>query len=141
MKTATRIQSMALALALATSVPAAAMEETTPAGATADELAEAKTLFETRCATCHGLTGKGDGAVSAVLKPTPRDLSDGEWQRSVSDAYLEEIILKGGMALQKSPLMPPNPDLESKRELLAAVREFVRSLRVDPPPPATTGSD
>ena len=39
----------------------------------------------------------------------------------VDDAYLEKIILRGGTAVGKSPLMPPNPDLETKPEVVRAL--------------------
>lgn len=91
--------------------------------------AEAKTIFSQRCAPCHGAEGKGDGVAAAALTPKPKDLSDPAWQDSVKDDYVEKIILKGGTAVEKSPLMPPNPDLESKPGVIAAIRELVRNLR------------
>jgi mono/diheme cytochrome c family protein len=92
---------------------------------------EAKKLAETRCANCHGPAGKGDGPSGATLNPRPRDLTTKEWQKSVSDAQVRSIILKGGPALGKSPLMPANPDLESKSQV---VDELVRIVRGYGPP-------
>lgn len=34
-----------------------------------------KNLFAQNCATCHGATGKGDGAAGAALDPPPRNLT------------------------------------------------------------------
>ncbi|MFN0061591.1 MAG: c-type cytochrome [Myxococcaceae bacterium] len=89
--------------------------------------AEAKQVFEQRCATCHGVSGKGDGAASAALNPKPRDFQDTAWQKSVTDAHIEKIIAEGGPAVGKSPLMPPNPDLTGK-PVVPALREWVRGL-------------
>ena len=36
-----------------------------------------KRLYRTKCAMCHGTTGKGDGMVSRYVFPKPRDLSHG----------------------------------------------------------------
>ena len=141
MQIARHIPIVALTLALTASLATALTEETTPEAADAAKRAEAKKLFATRCAACHGPAGKGDGLAAAALTPKPRDFSDKEWQASVTDEYLEEIILKGGVALKKSPLMPPNPDLAAKKALLTAVREYVRSLRVDDPPLDAEGSE
>lgn len=32
-------------------------------------------MYRTYCASCHGLTGKGDGPVTAALKTPPTDLT------------------------------------------------------------------
>ncbi|GJL78283.1 MAG: cystathionine gamma-synthase [Nitrospinaceae bacterium] len=39
-------------------------------------LANGKTIFENKCAVCHGLTGKGDGPIAAQLDPAPAVLAD-----------------------------------------------------------------
>lgn len=87
---------------------------------------EAKQVAQTRCAMCHGASGKGDGPNSATLVPKPRDLTSRDWQKTMSDAQIRSVILKGGPALGKSPLMPSNPDLESKP---AVVDELVKIVR------------
>lgn len=35
----------------------------------------AKEMFDTYCATCHGVTGKGDGPAALALKKAPADLT------------------------------------------------------------------
>jgi len=87
---------------------------------------EAKDIAESRCAMCHGKTGKGDGPNGITLSPKPQDLTAKEWQKSASDAQVRSAILKGGGAVGKSPLMPGNPDLESKP---AVVDELVKIVR------------
>jgi len=90
--------------------------------------AEADKIFAERCTTCHGASGAGDGPASAGLVPKPRNLQDPEWQTSVTDEHIERIVMYGGAAIGKSPAMPPNPDLMSKPEVVAAVRAHVRAL-------------
>ena len=102
-----------------------------PAGApaiSAQARAEADQIFATRCFTCHGSLGKGDGPGSAGLTPKPRDLTSPEWQASVTDEHIEKIIAFGGIAVGKSAAMPPNPDLMGKKAVLAELRAKVRSL-------------
>jgi len=96
--------------------------------AAADDAAEAKTIFDSRCTTCHGAAGKGDGAAAAALNPKPRDLSSAEWQNSVTDEHIEKIITGGGPSVGKSPLMPPNPDLTGKPTVVQELRKLVRGL-------------
>lgn len=96
--------------------------------AAADDAAEAKTIYDSRCTTCHGAAGKGDGAAAAALNPKPRDLSSAEWQNSVTDEHIEKIIVSGGPAVGKSPLMPPNPDLAGKPAVVQELRKLVRGL-------------
>ncbi len=99
-----------------------------PAGITEASRAEAKSIFSMRCATCHGPEGAGDGPGSAGLTPKPRNLQDRSWQASVTDDHVEKIIRYGGAAVGKSPAMPANPDLLAKNDVVAALREHVRSL-------------
>ena len=122
----------AKAAAPASAAPAAAAAPASAAPAAAapaaDPVAEADGIFKTRCFTCHGMEGKGDGPAAAALNPKPRMFSDKEWQKSVTDEHIDKIILAGGAAVGKSPLMPPNPDLEGKKEVIAALRAIVRKF-------------
>jgi mono/diheme cytochrome c family protein len=89
---------------------------------------QAAQIFATRCAVCHGPDGRGDGPGSAALDPKPRNYHDATWQASVTDEHLAKIIVQGGSAVGRSPLMPPNPDLAGKPEVVAALVEHIRSL-------------
>lgn len=89
---------------------------------------EAKNTFATLCSTCHGTSGKGDGAAAANLDPKPRDYTDKAWQASVTDEDLAKIILEGGAAVGKSALMPPNPQFKDKPEVIAELVKIVRSF-------------
>lgn len=89
---------------------------------------EAAQIFVTRCATCHGMEGEGDGPGSGGLDPQPRNFKDPSWQESVSDEHIANIIQYGGAAVGRSPTMPGNPDLTSRPQVVAALVEHVRSL-------------
>jgi mono/diheme cytochrome c family protein len=89
---------------------------------------EAEQIFETRCVTCHGPRGEGNGPASAGLTPPPRNFTDPTWQTSVTDDHIEKIIKFGGAAVGKSPAMPANPDLMAKAEVVAALRAHIREL-------------
>lgn len=89
---------------------------------------EAQQTFLNRCGVCHGKEGRGDGPGAAGLTPTPRNYHDQAWQASVTDEQIEKTIVYGGAAVGKSPAMVANPDLGSKPELVAALREIVRGF-------------
>lgn len=116
--------------------PSSSATTSTSTGATAsptpvvvaDPAAEARALYTKRCATCHGREGLGDGPASGMLNPRPRSFADAGWQTSVTDAAIEKIILEGGVAVGKSPLMPPNPDLADQKAVVAELRALVRKL-------------
>lgn len=89
---------------------------------------EAQQLFATRCAACHGQFGRGDGPGAAGLNPKPRNYTDPEWQKVVTDEEIEKAIVYGGAAVGKSPQMVANPDLQAKPGVVAALREMVRKF-------------
>jgi mono/diheme cytochrome c family protein len=89
---------------------------------------EGEQVWATRCSICHGAGGKGDGPAAGPLNPKPRDLSDVKWQASVDDQHIQTIVVKGGPAVNLSPMMGANPDLESKPDVVKALVAKVRSL-------------
>lgn len=84
--------------------------------------------FVARCASCHGMAGKGDGPGAAALNPKPRNYTDKEWQKSVTDEQIANTVMYGGAAVGKSPIMPSHPDLQSKPEMVAALVKVVRGF-------------
>jgi mono/diheme cytochrome c family protein len=102
--------------------------------ATAGDAAAGKTLYDTNCMSCHGMTGKGDGPVGAVLTPRPRDFSAGEFKFDTdtdgtpgSDADLQAVIKQGAGAFGGSPLMAPWPSLSDDE--IANLIAYIRSLK------------
>ncbi len=89
---------------------------------------EAESIFGERCAVCHGDNGEGNGPGSSNLNPKPVNFHNQKWQRSISDAQIAKAIVYGGQAVGLSASMAPNPDLESKPEIVAALVERIRKL-------------
>lgn len=92
----------------------------------ADE--QAKKMFQTVCAMCHGADGTGNGPASANLNPKPRNYTDAAWQASVTDDDLRKIILHGGQAVGKSATMPGQPQLKDQPEVLDALVKLIRGF-------------
>lgn len=90
--------------------------------------AEAQQTWDTLCATCHGKEGKGDGPAGAALDPKARNFHDAEWQKSVTDDQIKKVIVEGGPAIGKSPLMTPNPQLKGKEDILNGLVQIIRNM-------------
>lgn len=85
-----------------------------------DTRAEAKHLFDSICAKCHGADGRG-GVPSAEGQPAPRNFADATFQSSRTDADLKKAIREG-----KGP-MPPFAALFDDAQttlLVAYIRGF-----------------
>ena len=87
-------------------------------------------LYQTRCAPCHGPDGKAATSTAQALNPKPRDHTDGAYMNQLSQEHLVKVIKNGGPAIGKSPIMPPNPDLNDQQ--LDDIIAFVRTLAVPP---------
>jgi high-affinity iron transporter len=89
----------------------------------ADRL-EGEGLFLQRCASCHGVTGSGDGPVAGALTRLPADVGSFVWQVEKSDGQIAEAIREG----VPGSAMPPSPDLSAER--LSKMVAYVRMLPV-----------
>jgi len=95
----------------------------------AQESTRTKLIYLTLCASCHGLTGKGDGAEIDTLNRRPRSFEDCPAMKNFSDEVLFRAIKYGGAAVGTSDEMPgwaagiADRDI---RELVQYVRGFCR---------------
>lgn len=99
-----------------------------PASGTPSMAQQAEQLFAQRCAMCHGKTGRGDGMAVASMKVKPANFADPAWQAAAKDEDLKKIIIGGGKAVGKNFMMPPNPYLGSKPEMLEEIVKLVRGF-------------
>lgn len=92
-------------------------------------MAMARQIFAGTCSTCHGMDGTGNGPAAATLGPVhPRNYTDPAWQASVTDADIKKIIVMGGQAVGKSPMMPPNVQLQDQPEVLNGLVTIIRGF-------------
>ena len=96
----------------------------------AGNLENGNQLYQQRCSMCHGADGKGNTPTAQALNPKPRDHTDGAYMNALSNEHVSKVIAQGGTAVGKSPLMPPQADLNDQQiqDLVA----FVRSLAIPP---------
>ncbi len=84
-----------------------------------DNVAELVDLtWRQQCTSCHGASGRGDGQMGPMVKAP--DLTNGDWQASVSDADVAALIKNGRNRMPKFDLPAP---------VIAGLVARVRALR------------
>jgi len=94
------------------------------------EQRQGKNIYTKYCSVCHGIEGKGDGFNSFSLDPRPRDLSNGQYMKVLTDERLVETVREGGRGVNRSPLMPTWGGRLTKDELTYVVA-YVRTFAVN----------
>ncbi|MCG8590097.1 MAG: cytochrome c [Proteobacteria bacterium] len=107
------------------------------------------TLYARYCASCHGMTGRGDGPVSVALVHPPADLTRlherygrpldaqrlAEWidgRRVVPAHGVREMPIWGERLYEGAP--PPSPDLEkAKRGAILLIVHHLESIQEPEP--------
>lgn len=78
----------------------------TATSAASDQYANAEHLYDTYCVQCHGVERNGKGLNSSHMSVQPRDHSDAKGMTDIPDQELFDAIKEGGLAVNKSVLMP-----------------------------------
>ncbi len=89
---------------------------------------EARSLFNTNCARCHGAAGAGDGPDSQKLGAWMPNFQSAEFHQWRSDEEILVAIKKGGAGVGQSPAMPPWESILSANEIVA-IKDYIRTLR------------
>ena len=89
--------------------------------------ASAKDNYRTYCAQCHGIAGNGRGINIRDMSVQPRNHTDAEYMSQRSDDDLAKADREGGLAIDKSVLMPPWGDTLSPSEIKDMV-QYLRTL-------------
>lgn len=99
------------ALALLVAAPALAQ----------DAKPDGRVLYNTKCASCHGRTGK---ARPDLAKKNTPDLNDATWQKEATDEEIHDVIAKG---VGESKMKAFAPELNPAE--IDAVVKYVRTLK------------
>ncbi|HVO92599.1 MAG TPA: cytochrome c [Terriglobales bacterium] len=90
-----------------------------------------KGLYQQNCAPCHGAAGKGDGPGAQSLPVRPADHTDSAAMSSRSDAFLRDVITKGGGAMGLSSFMPSWKGILNDDQIQDLV-DYIRTLAARP---------
>jgi cytochrome c oxidase cbb3-type subunit 3 len=83
-----------------------------------------KTIYDSRCVSCHGPQGKGDGPVAKTIgTPPPGDLTDDQWKHGDRPEQVVGVIARGLPGTGMSPWVGTLDDEE-----IRAVAAFVYVL-------------
>lgn len=66
--------------------------------------------------------------MAATVRPRPRRLTDRVWQANVTNARLRLVLIRGGGAVNKSPVMPAYPELAQQPEILDGLVAIIRGF-------------
>ena len=92
--------------------------------------ADGKATYDTYCASCHGMEGRGDGPVAEALIPRPTNFQDpAYWSRlgPGGDIHILRYIKQGGRARDHASYMPAWEAVlteEQIRELIVYLRRL-----------------
>jgi mono/diheme cytochrome c family protein len=87
------------------------------------DAAKGKSIFQSKCVTCHGPQGKGDGPLGPKLKPPAGDFTSAEAKQKSADE-LRHIIENG---VPKTSMVAWKTQLSEKE--IDDVLAYVESLR------------
>jgi len=88
-------------------------------------IAAGQVIYASRCASCHGETGMGDGPASASLDPKPSRL--GDVVKEAGADYLYWRIAEGGIQSPFNSSMPAHKSVLSQDEIWQVVT-FLQSM-------------
>jgi glucose/arabinose dehydrogenase/mono/diheme cytochrome c family protein len=91
--------------------------------------AQARSLFGTNCARCHGAQGEGDGPDARLLTVRAPDFTSAAFKARSDEERIYRAIRGGGPAVGRSELMPPWEGVLSEAEMRALAGHVRRMER------------
>jgi len=103
---------------------ATAQKMKNPVASSPETIAKGKAVYEGKgtCIKCHGPVGAGDGPFGKNLKPSPRTLTNSEWQKSRTDGELFWIIKNGSPGTGMVSLIPSDINEDDAWHVIHYVR-------------------
>ena len=107
------------------SIPTEYAGLTNPISPDAESLARGKTIYQAKCAACHGESGLGDGPTAEGLDPPPAPIA--HTSQMLSEAYLFYRVSAGGNFAPFNSAMPAWKEQLSEDERWDVIN-YIRSL-------------
>lgn len=101
--------------------PPEVKSEVNPVASTPESLAEAKPIYELRCAHCHGDLGNGDGPEAHRLRVQPTDFTDRLAMQKLADG---ELFWRIGAGRRPMPSFQSRLTEKERWELVNYIRQF-----------------
>lgn len=97
--------------------------------ASPDIIAAGKSLYEGRaaCFNCHGRGGDGKGPAATMLRPTPRDFTDCNWQTTREDGEIFWVISNGSPGTGMQSIVPAVLSKDEAWKVVAYLRTFCKT--------------
>ena len=107
---------------------AAMQKMANPVASSADSIAKGKALYEGKgaCIKCHGPKGVGDGPLGKPLKPSPRNLQNGAWQKARTDGEMFWVIKNGSPGTGMVSMIPSDVTEEEAWTIINYVRTLAQ---------------
>jgi high-affinity iron transporter len=80
-----------------------------------------KSLYNQKCAFCHGVQGDGNGPAGAALSPGPTDFTNPQYWQTASNQKITATILNGEGVMPAFDL--PAPQLQALIEYLKTFKK------------------
>ncbi len=91
-----------------------------PAAAAPDAAVDARALYNAKCASCHGRTGK---ARPDLAKKNTPSFNDPAWQKVATDDEIRDVIAKG---VGETQMKAFSPELSAAQ--IDALTKYLRTL-------------
>ncbi len=108
------------------------------AGAGGGGRGTARSNYLSKCATCHGAGGKGDGWTAWLFRLKMGDLTNSSYMQALPDDYIFQIIKRGGANLGKPGM--PSWGQELTDQEIRDLAAYIRSLARPPQQSQSTGT-
>ena len=84
-----------------------------PSAPAAGSTARGQSVYDLRCAPCHGMDGGGDGPAAVAITPKPRNFRDHDFWNGRTGQQLRLVVRQG----KTGTLMPPFEGVLSDAEI------------------------
>jgi mono/diheme cytochrome c family protein len=100
-----------------------------PSASSPDTIAKGKQLYEGKgtCIKCHGATGQGDGPGAKLVRPSPRNFTNADWQKTRTDGEMFWVLKNGSPGSGMVALIPSDINEEEAWQIIHYVRTFGKS--------------
>jgi mono/diheme cytochrome c family protein len=110
-------------------VPEFARSMKNPIASSAADLDSVRPIYRDKCASCHGLTGRGDGHDASRYDPKPTDFTDARHMTAATDGELFYKLTEGRKPM---PSFKKRLSDDQRWRMVSLIRAFLAPPSVGP---------